>query len=91
MFVELMERLAALGEDVSYSMEDDGQLVRVFVKDFEGYDAHYSEIWRDYDEDAVESFIDWLRASCSAFSGEYYVNYAFEGFSVRLGYASFDI
>ena len=86
----MVTTLEALGEDVSYSVQDG--FFRVTLEDFEGFDDDWSEVEREYDDpEAVERFEEMLEAECSSQEGDFYVVYHFEGFDVQLGYASFDI
>lgn len=87
MMVELIE---ALGDDVEWILS--GDTFHVDLQDFEGFDDDWEEIFRDYDdEEAVEAFIKMLETECASQEGDFYVDYHFNGFSVRLGYSSFDI
>ena len=86
---QVLERIAMV-EDVSVYEGMDG-IVRITVEDFEGFDDHWSEIMVDYDEEAVEELQEWLEEQAVSVDDDYYTDYHFEGFSVRLGYASDDI
>lgn len=85
----VLKKLEELGEDVWVDVSDDE--INVTVNDFEGFDEHWSEIHRDYDVDAVESFIEWLEEHCLESYGDLYEYYEFDGFVVEIGYHSFDI
>lgn len=85
----VIEKLVALGADVSYKVSDDE--IDVVVKDFDGFDDDYCEIYRDYDEDAVESFEEWLEEHCVSCQLDFYQVYKFDGFSVSVGYESYDV
>lgn len=87
----MLTAIEALGADASLWDEED-YCLDVTLEDFEGFDADWSEVDREYDdEEAVEAFLEMLEAECSSREGDFYVVYHFEGFDVRLGYASFDI
>ena len=87
----MLTAIEALGADASLWDEKD-YCLDVTLEDFEGFDADWSEVDREYDdEEAVEAFLEMLEAECSSREGDFYVVYHFEGFDVRLGYASFDI
>ena len=87
----MLTAIEALGEDASLWEYSDGTL-GVTIEDFEGFDDEWSEVDREYDdEEAVDAFLEMLEAECSSQEGDFYVVYHFEGFDVRLGYASFDI
>ena len=84
------ETLEALGADVDYTENVNG--FDVTLQDFDGFDAHWCEIDREYDdEDAVDAFLDMLETGCVSQDGDFYTIYHFEDFDVQLGYASFDI
>lgn len=87
----MLTAIEALGADASLWDEKD-YCLDVTLEDFEGFDADWSEVDREYDdEEAVEAFLEMLEAECSSREGDFYVVYHFEGFDVQLGYASFDI
>ena len=87
----MLTAIETLGADASLWDEED-YCLDVTLEDFEGFDADWSEVDREYDdEEAVEAFLEMLEAECSSREGDFYVVYHFEGFDVRLGYASFDI
>lgn len=87
----MVAAIEALGADASLWVVDDG-LLDVDLQDFEGFDDDGSEVDREYDdEEAVDAFLEMLEAECLSHEGDFYVVYHFEGFDVRLGYASFDI
>ena len=88
-YEDVMALLETLGDDVSIS--DYGDVIRVTVEDFEGFDDNWSEVMRDYDEDAVDEVLEALEAHCAEVVDDFYTDYHFDGFSVRVGYASYDI
>lgn len=88
-YEEVMALLETLGDDVSIS--DCGDKIRVTVEDFEGFDDNWCEVMRDYDEDAVDEVLEALEAHCAEVVDDFYTDYYFDGFSVRIGYASYDI
>ncbi len=68
-----------------------GTEYHITINDFEGFDEDWSEVERDYaDEEMVEALEEFLECA-ERTEGDYYVTYYFEGFSVVVGYASFDI
>lgn len=86
----MVAAVEALGADAW--MDDDGDCIDVTLYDFEGFDTDWSEIMRPYDDpEAVRAFEQMLDAECLSREGDFYVVYHFDGFSVCLGYASFDI
>lgn len=87
----MLAAIEALGADADLFDAED-YCLDVTLEDFEGFDDDWSEVFRDYDDpEAVERFEEMLEAECSSQEGDFYVVYHFEGFDVRLGYASFDI
>lgn len=87
----MIAAIETLGADASLWERSDGML-DVTLEDFEGFDDDWSEVDREYDdEEAVDAFLEMLNRECVSQEGDYYVTYHFEGFDVRLGYASFDI
>lgn len=91
MTTEMMKKeIEALGEDATtYTI---GTTIYVTLEDFEGFDEDWSEIDREFDDEAaVDYFIEMLESTCISCEGDYYRTFHFEGFDVELGYASFDI
>ena len=93
-YAEVMARVAEV-EDVSvWEVEADGDEVaelHLTVEDFAGFDEHWHEQFRDYDEDAVDALLEWLEEHALSMDGDYYTYYYFDGFLVQVGYASYDI
>ena len=86
----MMAVVEGLGADAEMWLSDG--ILRVDLQDFEGFEDDGSEIYRKYDdEEAVDAFLEMLEAECFSSEGDYYEDYQFDGFVVRLGYASFDI
>ena len=92
-FEEMIMRIEELGEDVSYSTskQEDGMLIRVIVEDFEGFDDDWSEIFRDFDEEKIDEFLEEIEKECVEFVEDFYSFYDFGDFVVKVGYASYDI
>ena len=89
MFTEVMSILEALEEDVMYSTDSEGN-VYATIKDFVGFDDEYVE--RDLDDaDAVDAMVTWLEDHCLSQDGYFYRYYHFDGFTVCVDYASFEI
>ena len=87
----VMELLATAGADLDVYTRLNGD-ISVTVNDFEGFDDSWSEIERELDdEELVDSIFEQLEASAISVSGDYYRYYEFDGFTVCVGYASFDI
>ena len=90
----IIAMLEKMVEDVDYYVREiDGEKPElvITVDDFEGFDEDWSEIMRDYDEEAVDGLIEWLEEHCISEDGDFYSYYYFEEFDVELGYSSFDI
>lgn len=85
----VLEKLEELKVDVEYEVRKN----RIFVTilDFEGFDDEWEEIYRDYDEDAVDNFLEWLEEQCDELVGYYYQHYQFNDFIVEVGYKSFEV
>ena len=91
MVVEMVE---ALGQDAFYDVyeDEDGVEVSVSIYDFEGFDEDWSEVFRDYDEEAVDHFEEVLEHECVSYEPDCVVcYYHFEGFDVSVRYSSSDI
>ena len=87
----MIKTIKALGADASLWDEED-YCLDVTIEDFEGFDEHWCEIDREFDdEDAVDAFLEMISDTCLSREGDFYVTYHFDGFDVRIGYASFDI
>ena len=94
MMEKIIAMLEKMGGDVDYRVREcDDELPElvITVDDFESFDDDWSEVMRDYDEEAVDALIEWLEEHCISAEGDFYAYYHFEGFDVQLGYASFDI
>jgi hypothetical protein len=90
----IIAMLEKMSEDVDYrvrEIEDEKPELVITVEDFEGFDDDWSEVMRDYDEEAVDGLIEWLEEHCISEEGDLYSYYQFEEFDVQLGYTSFDI
>ena len=90
----IIAMLEKMSEDVEYyvcEIEEEKPELVITVDDFEGFDEDWSEIMREYDEDAVSALIDWLEEHCISEDGDLYYEFYFEEFNVQLGYSSYDI
>lgn len=86
----MKKAIEALGEDAT--MYISGTTFHVTIEDFEGFSENWEEIDRELDDEAaVDYFIEMLEDTCTSCEGDYYRTFHFEGFDVKLGYASFDI
>lgn len=83
--------MAMLGQVEDVSVDVMGECVYVEVQDFEGFDEDWSEIYADYDEDAVDALREWLEEQCVSSYGDFYEIYEFEDFFVKVGYTSMDV
>lgn len=90
-YADVLTLLATASDDLSVYESFDGHCIHVTIEDFDGFDEHWCEIDRDYDEDLVGRILDTLTASASEVDRDYYTDYYFDGFTVRVGYASYDI
>lgn len=91
MFDEFMEMIKACGEDVLFAQVGENNYDLTY-NDFDGFDEHWNEIEREYDnEDAVDALEDWMNEHCTSKVGDFYVDYIFPGFTVQVGYSSYDI
>ena len=89
MFKELMELLAHLEEVGDVTLDVDGTDVSVTFEDFEGFDAHWEEVMREYvDADGVRRALEMLRKFCS---GDFYKKGSLDGHYFVVGWSSFDI
>ena len=86
----ILKMLEKLGEDVDYYEYPSGN-IEITINDFEGFTDDYDEIFRDYNEIAVEELLEWLKQNSVQFTDDYYLKYTFEGFIVTVGYRSYDI
>ena len=83
----VMEMLGQVADVRVYEL---GECVYVEVQDFDGFDEDWCEIDLDYDEDAVDGLLEWLEEQCVSSYGDFYEYYEFDGFYVKVGYASMD-
>ena len=89
-YEKVLEMAEALGNDAI--VFDFNHQISVDFNDFEGFDEHWSEIMRDYDDpDAVEAFEEMLRSEALSIDDDFYTTYHFDGFTVKVGYTSYDI
>lgn len=91
MMKTIIAMLEEMREDVSYYVRRDGTELAITIDDFEGFDDDWSEIIREYDGETVDGLIEWLEEHCISEDGDFYSYYEFEGFTVQLGYSSYDI
>ena len=88
----MMTMVEELGEDATYYFDEEDMELDVTLRDFDGFDEDYCEVMRDFDHpELVDAFLDTLSAECVSAEGDFYREYHFDGFTVRLGYSSFDI
>lgn len=86
---EVMALLETLGNDVLIS--DYGDMIRVTVEDFKDFDDDWCEVILDYNEEAVNRVLKTLEAHCTEVINNFYTDYHFDDFWVRVGYTSYDI
>ena len=87
--VKAMVEELHLVEDVEVDVY--GGAIHLTVCDFIGFDEHWDEIFRDYDEDGVDELLSRLESSCDDFVEDFYSSYEFGGVTVWVGYESYDI
>lgn len=88
---KILNALEALGDDATYYVKQNGD-ISVTFEDFEGFDDDWDEIEREYDDaEAVKNFQTLLAEESNSIDDNYYTTYHFDGFSVKVGYASYDI
>ena len=90
-YEEVMELLATVDADLSVWEYSDGSQISVTVEDFEGFDDNWDEVYRDYDEEAIDAVYETLCKASVSVEGDFYRYLHFDGFTVVWGYASFDI
>ena len=86
---EVLNLINTLEEDVTVFEYEDR--ISVIVYDFEGFDDDWNEIYRNYDVNKVNNVIDTLIDNANEVISNLYTYIAFDGFTVVLGYESFDI
>ena len=90
-FEKMLELANALGDDALVDVFDNNKIF-VELNDFDGFDENWNEIYRDYDnEKAVKDFRKMLHDKAIKIDDDFYIEYYFDGFSVELGFASYNI
>lgn len=89
-YEQVLTMAKALGNDaIVFDFEGN---ISVDFNDFEGFDNDWSEIMRDYDDaNAVEAFEKMLRTEALEVDDDFYTTYYFDGFTVNVGYTSYEI
>lgn len=88
MFNEFKKLVNACGNDVTL-YHGTNKNFRITIEDFEGFDEHWHEIMREYDnEKAVNALLDWLETNCTEQCIDLYTGYKFPDFQVIVGHAS---
>lgn len=91
MFNEFKKMVDACGDDVTLSRRANG-IYRLTLEDFEGFDEHWHEIMREYDnEEAVDALFNWMETNSTEQREDFYTYYEFSDFQIIVGYSSFDI
>ena len=91
MMTMILDRLTALGDDVLFSIDDDGT-IHATLQDFEGFDEHWCEVEREYDdEDAVDAFLEWCEETAYSYTADIASDYHFGDITLWVCYASADI
>ena len=87
----VIAQVNALGEDASYYVERNGDILVTF-ENFERFDDDWNEVKREFDnEEAINAFEDRLADEASKIFNGYYRHYQMDGFTVIVGYPSMDI
>ena len=90
MFNTVMTMINACKDDVDFEIEQN--TIYLTVDDFYGFDEDWNEIMRDYDHpEEMSTLLNWLYNNCISKTDDLYVVYSFNGFTVHLGFTSFDI
>ena len=92
--LEMMRALEEVGDLSVWQREtsDGVMLYAVTMEDFEGFDDEWDEVMRDYaDEELVDAFLDALEEQALRAEGDFYRTYYFDGYAIRIGFASYDI
>lgn len=86
----VMTMINACGDDVYFYTGHN--TIYLTVNDFEGFSKDWRVIMRNYNHpDAVNALLDWLNKNCISRTNNFYTIYSFDGFAVKVGYASFNI
>lgn len=87
---KIIDMIKDLKNDATY-FEYKG-IIHVDLNDFEGFDENWDEQFREYDNvDGIKNFLNILEKEALEIDEDYYTTYKFDGFSVKLGYTSYDI
>lgn len=88
----ILEMMTALEASHDLTVDQEGSYYDVTVEDFEGFSSDWDEIERKITQpDLLNAFIKALDAQASYTSGRLYTTYYFDDFTIKLGYASYDI
>ncbi len=86
----IIAQLDRISADSWYNVT--GNHIDLTIDDFEGFDANWSEIEREFvDADAVEEVLAWLAENADCVDGDFYRYHHFGDIVVEVGYTSFDI
>ena len=95
MFNTVITMINACKDDADFEIRED--TIYLTIDDFVGFDENWNEIMRDYDHpEEVDTLLDWLDNNSipvtdDLYTDDLYTDYSFNGFTVRLGFTSFDI
>lgn len=89
-YAEVLEKANQI-EDVIVCEFGNQTRIELIVKDFEGFDDEWNEIFCDYNEETVDELIEWLEEHAVQVDADFYTTYYFDGFEVCLGYSSYEI
>lgn len=86
----VIELLKTAGNDLYYNINNEGD-INVTINDFIGFEDDWNEIYREYNEELVNTIEEKIEAAADDAWGDFYRYYKFEDFIIIWGYASFDI
>lgn len=90
MYDKLMSLINACGNDVSFYQNSNK--IDITFQDFLGFTDDWEEEMREYDNPTEVAYLkNWLGNNCIKKEEDFYTTYFFKGFSVQVGYASYDI
>lgn len=90
--MSILEMLSALVDSGDATVYQSHGIYHVTIEDFEGFDDSWDEIMRDFTApELVDDFLEALEEQALSTEGDFYVTYFFDGYAIRLGYASYDI
>lgn len=92
--LEMLTAMETTGDATVWQREtrEGVMLYDVTMEDFEGFDDEWREVDHEYaDEDMVEAFFDAIEEQAVRTEGDFYTTYYFDGYAIRIGFASYEI